>query len=296
MIITSSCGTERQPQGNIDQTEQTIRLLTYQLDEAESKPTLSKFVARYTDFAILMPEYQVTLTGRTEIENYYQEISKRQRIKAINRQPHEFIHLANTIIVIGTFKREYDTHLNDSSITLNGKYWQVWTKESDTYRIKGEAFGYFHPVDHPESLIISTNQKQPDESDIQIEVPFELKAYNALMEKGVRQRDAPLRIAFFMEDGIFYPFADSAVVGMSQLKPYLTAYSRAGTVTIESVSCYTFRFENFGDHILEYAMFKVDWSHANGPGKTEGKGIRIWKRQSDGSLKLFREIGTHNYL
>ena len=297
IIITSSCGTKKQSQENINtKTEQAIRLLTRELDDAESKPALSECVARYTELAILMPEYQVTLTGRNEIENYYREIFKKQHIKTINRNPREFIHLRNSIIVIGTFKREYGTHNNDSLITLNGKYWQVWTQGTDTYRIKGEAFGYFHPVDHPESLIISENQRQPDESEIQIEVPFELKAYNALMEKGVRQRNAPLRIAFFTEDGIFYPFADSAVVGLAQLKPYLTAYSSGGTVTIESVSCYTLSFEDLGDHILEYAMFKVEWSHANGSGKTEGKGIRIWRRQSNGSLKLFREIGTHNYL
>jgi hypothetical protein len=83
---------------------------------------------------------------------------------------------------------------------------------------------------------------------------------------------------------------------MNQLKPHFFAYSNRGTVTIDAVSCYTFAFENLGEYTLEYAMFKVRWSRPNVSGKTEGKGIRIWKRQEDKSLRLFREIGTHNYL
>ena len=297
VILNASCVEKEDSKKNVNaHVEQDIKLVTQQLDEAEVNAQLGECVAHYTDRAISMPEYQTTLAGRNEIENYYREIFNKQLIKTMRREPQEFIHLDNTIVTIGTFQRQYKTLTKDSIITLNGKYWQVWLRESGTYRIKGEAFGYFHPVDNPESLIISRNQQQPDESEIQIEVPFELKAYNALMEKGVRQRNATLRVNFFTEDAIFYPFADSAVVGMDQLKPYLTAYSNRGTVTIDSVSCYTFNFEKLGDYTLEYAMFKVKWSLTDRTGKTEGKGIRIWKRQTDGSLKLFREIATHNYL
>jgi hypothetical protein len=42
-------------------------------------------------------------------------------------------------------------------------------------------------------------------------------------------------------------------------------------------------------------MFKVKWSMPDHSGRTEGKGIRIWKRQEDKSLRLYREIGTHNH-
>src|SRR5690606_15706251 len=143
------------------------------------------------------------------------------RIKTIRRLPQEFIHLENTIVVIGTYRREYAMPARDSLITLQGKYCHVWGLQAGEYRIKGETFGYFHPVDQPEALILSTDQQQPDENDIQIKVPLELKAYNALMEKGVRERDATLRANFYTDDAVFYPFADTAVVGMNQLKPYL---------------------------------------------------------------------------
>ncbi|MEO7991204.1 MAG: hypothetical protein ABI663_16760 [Chryseolinea sp.] len=277
--------------------EQQIKLLTQKITEAEFHNQLQEFLDHYEDHAIIMPEYQVTLSGRSEVHDYYAEMFKRQHIKTFQRQPIEFIHLKNTIVEIGTFEKEYTESAGDSIITLRGKYWHIWALLPDgNFRIKGEAFGYFHSVDHSESLILSAHQQQPDESEIQSEIPFELKAYNALMEKGVQQRNAMLRTSFFTDDAIIYPFADTIFVGMNRIKPYLIAYSSYGTITIDSVMCYTYAYENLEDYIIEYAMFKVKWSRSDGSGKTEGKGIRIWKRMDDQSLRLYREIGTHNNL
>jgi ketosteroid isomerase-like protein len=222
LIMTISCAKNIETPDNIQaEDEQNIRLLTQQLDDAEVSANVGECLALYEENAICMPEYQATLDGRNEIESYYREMFKRQRIKTIHRSPQEFIHFENTIVVIGTYIREYRIPSVDSSINLQGKYCHVWSLQAGARRIKAETFGYFHPVDHPEALIISKNQQQPDEGDIQIEVPFELKAYNALMEKGVRERNATLRADFFTDDAVFYPFADTAVVGMNQLKPYL---------------------------------------------------------------------------
>lgn len=277
--------------------EETLQHLTKNLDEAEVNDDLDAFIQYYDENALSMPEYQSTLEGQNEIQSYYSEIFKRQNIKEYQRHAHEFLRLDKTIVVIGTFKKEFTDSKNDSTVTLMGQYWNVWAEKDDTFILKGEAYGYFHPVEHPEALVIPGSD-QPDEADILLkkEIPFELKAYNALMEKGVRKRDPIVRSGFFTEDGSFKPFADTTVTGMDKIKPYLIAYSSRGTVTINSVMCYTLDFEYSGEYVLEYDMFKVKWTNANGPGRTEGKGIRIWKRQADHSLRLYREIGTHNHL
>ncbi len=69
----------------------------------------------------------------------------------------------------------------------------------------------------------------------------------------------------------FYPFADTTVTGMDQIKPYLIEYSSRGTVTIDSIMCYTYDFETLGEYILEYDMFKVKWSVPNYLRKNRGK-------------------------
>lgn len=300
LTVLGSCSNEKMgDRTNQKIIEQQLQKLSEELTALEKNDDLKGLLANYDEKIISMPEYQLTLQGVSDIETFYKEIFHRQNIKSFQRKAEEFIHLDSTVIEIGTFRKEFTNAKNDSLSIQKGKYWNVWGVRTDgQFKIKGEAFGFFHPIKHPEELIITRlNKKQPDESEIVLkkQILFELKAYNALMEKGVRNRDGILRSEFFTGDGSFMLFADSTVTGMDKIKPYLIAYNN-GNVIIDSITCYTYDFEDFGDHVLEYDMFKVKWSVPNFSGRTEGKGIRIWRRQKDKSLRIYREIGTHNHL
>lgn len=289
-----------QTEADLSESDRIIQQLTNKLVEAEINDNLDDVMSYYDAYALSMPEYQLTLDGHDDIKSYYSAILKRQTIKSYVPVADEFIHINNTVVEIGTFKKAYVDDSNpDSLIMLTGKYWHIWeAAQNGTFKLVGEALGYFNHVPHPEMLTVQLNKMQPDESDIlqQKEIPFELKAYNALMEKGVKNRDGILRSGFFTSDARIFPFAEPAVTGIENIKPYLIGYSSRGQVTIESVMCYTYDFKYAKDYVLEYALFKVKWTNAKGPGRTEGKGIRIWQRQGDNSLRLFREIGTHNLL
>lgn len=294
ILILFSCSDSR----IASDAEEKIRQMAGNLVEAEVSDNMEALLEYYDVHALSMPEYQLTLEGHDEIKIYYAEILKRQNIKSYVQVPGEFIHLNNTIVEIGTFSKEYFNESNpESLVTLHGKYWHIWEAgEEGSFKLVGEAFGYFNPVSHPEELTVPMYKKQPDESDILLhkEIPFELKAYNALMEKGVRNRDGILRANFFTSDARIFPFAEPTVNGIDSIKPYLIGYSSRGQVVIDSIMCDTLDFKYAGNYVLEYDMFKVKWTNANGSGRTEGKGIRIWQRQQDSSLRLFREIGTHN--
>jgi ketosteroid isomerase-like protein len=297
VLLFSTCSVKKTTNKiSFDAVEPRIKKLTEKITKSERNDDLEGFLMYYDSTIISMPEYQLTLTGLNEVGAFYKEIFAKQKVKNFKKNIEEIIVIDSTLIEIGTFKKEYEDSKTDSTVTQNGKYWSIWLAKSDgSFKIKGEAFGYFHPIKNPEGLVVQLTNKQPDESEILLtkQIPFELKAYNALMEKGVRNRDGVLRSEFFTDNGSFMPFADTTVTGMDKLKPYLIAYNN-GNVTIDSITCYTYDFEDFGNHILEYDMFKVKWSVSGFSGRTEGKGIRIWKRQEDNSLKLFREIGTHN--
>lgn len=301
-LLLFSCTTETKmtEQESHASIEEKLSVLSRKHAEAEMNDDLPLFIATYHPDAICMPEYQFTLDGQTAIEAYYAKIFERQDVKSFENVAEEYIHLdSSSVVEIGTFTKRVSAPGNDSITTFHGKYWHVWRIAPDgDVKLKGEVYGYFHPIEDTENHIVDVNNDQPDEGDIVKlkEIPFELKAYNALMEKGVRTRDAVLRASFFTEDGRFFPYADATLTGMSEIKPYLTAYSSRGKVSIDLIQCYTYDFEYAGNYILEYDMFKVKWRTPETSGRTEGKGIRIWKRQHDQSLRLFREIGTHNYI
>jgi ketosteroid isomerase-like protein len=282
-----------------DTIEQRLEKLAEVRTAAEKADDLESFLKYYDSNAISMPEYQPTLTGTNEIRQYYQAIFRRQQVQSLRRKSDEIIRLGKTVIEIGTFRKVYTDQKEDTPLTQNGKYWNIWEVQPDgNLRLKGEAFGFFHPVEHPEALTVQLPDSRTNKPGTYLgqAIPFELKAYNALMEKGVRLRDGALRSAFFTDDGQFMPFADSTVTGIQKLRPYLIAYSRRGEVVIDSIRCDTYHYEYLDDYLLEYAQFKVKWTLPQLSGRTEGKGIRIWKRQADQSLKLFREIGTHNHI
>lgn len=276
-------------------TKVQVQEWTDQLTAAEMADDLSGFLEHYEENAISMPEYQPALYGKTNIATYYREIFRRQDIQSYQRTTEEIIHLGRTIVEIGTFQKSYyEMASADSLLAQNGKYWHTWVREEDgSYELKGEAFGYLHPIDQAEALVVTIPDTPPPGTSEKI-APFELRAYNALMEKLVQSRDGADRSAFYAPDGKFMPFAEPSVSGEA-IKPYLTEYSSRGEITIDSVSIYTDHFERFEAQLLEYYQFRVQWSAAAASGRTTGKGIRIWRRQADGSLKMYREISTHNY-
>ena len=298
LFLFSACAKEKARDApHSADAEAQIKKLSRALTEAEKNGDLKTFLSHYDESAISMPEYQPTLQGLGEIESFYKEIFGRQTIRTFNRQAEEIIELDSTIVEIGTFKKEYTDSQADTLVTQHGKYWNVWHRQREgNYRLKGEAFGFFHPVAHPEALTVRFKKITAEASPVSLKaMPFELKAYNALMEKGVTTRDGVLRAEFFTDDAVLFPFQEPAVRGMDKLKPYLINYN-SGKVTIDSIAVYTYDYERFHNYILEYDEFRVRFTVPNFSGRVEGKGIRVWKRQADQTLKIYREIGTHNHL
>jgi hypothetical protein len=109
-------------------------------------------------------------------------------------------------------------------------------------------------------------------------------------------KDGALRSQFYTNDARYMPSQEPTITGMDEIKPYLIGYSKRGNITFDSLAVYTYHYEYFADYVLEYSKVKVKWSAPPVSGRTEGKGIRLWKRQEDKSLKIYRHIGTHNYL
>ena len=298
LFLFASCSEKKSALTASSNLDDQLRNLSEGLTKSELNGDLNTFLAFYDENAISMPEYQPTLEGANDIESYFTEIFKRQKVKSLQRKTEEVINLDSTIIEIGTLKKEYSESNTDSITVLNGKYWNIWRVDQDgNFKLKGEAFGYFHPVQNPASFVVHLARKSNESRQpLSKEIPFELRAYNALMEKGVRDRNGDLRARFFTDDGMFMPFQEPTVKGMEKIKPYLVAYSNQGQVKIDSIEVYPYHFEYFDDYVLEYPKFYVKWKAGEFTGQTEGKGIRIWKRQNDKSLRIFREIGTHNHL
>ena len=200
---------------------------------------------------------------------------------------------------IGTFNSEIDWLIEKQhdAQTYSGKYWRIWQVNSAPIpKVIGEAFGFFEHIANPELWVTDMSTKKdlapsgfkPEDASI------ELKAYHAIGQQGVKQKNGELRAQLYAADAVFYPFANTPKIGIEVLKPYLIEYSSHGA-RIESVQTHTHEAIYLGGYILEFAKFAVAWSYDNLPGRADGKGIALRKRMENGELLYYRHIGTHNF-
>jgi ketosteroid isomerase-like protein len=253
----------------------------------------------YAPNTVFMPEYQQTIKGLDGIKAYYKEIFNRRQTTVFNKKIMEVIDMKNTIAEIGTFNLEYTASNDTKKIPLNGKYINIWTlQKNGSLQLKGEAFGYFHAVENPSSHVVNM-PNEPSNNTVELKentnINFELMALNALNEKSVKTRDGNLRANFYTQDAIFMPFADSMKIGATTIRNHLIEYNK-GNVTIDTIHVFSTYIEVAGSYVIEYPRFYVKWRVPNMSGTGSGKGIRIWRRERDCSLKMYREIGVHDHL
>jgi ketosteroid isomerase-like protein len=297
-VILSSCQQQPAPKDKSVDFIDEISKRSSSRFESEKNNDLKQFLALFSKDAISLPEYQPTLKGIDEISRFYDTLFARQNVKKSEHTVEEMIDMGKTVVEIGTFHKEYTGKGSDSVISLKGKYWHIWEEaENGMPVLKGETTGLFHHAANPKSLIITQGNLTPVETAViySSDIPFELKAYNALMEKLVRKWDGSIRAEFFTKDARIMPFAEPTVNGLDSIRPYLVRYSNPG-FNIDSIAVWADAWKYSGDWIIEYTRFKVKGHSGDYTGGAEGKGIRIWKRQTDGSLRIYRETVTHNYI
>jgi ketosteroid isomerase-like protein len=282
-----------------DQFKNKIEVNNKQLSLAFIDKKIDIIINHYDKEAICMPEFQPTVKGRDAIKEYYREILNRRQITSFDKAISEIIPLRNNIVEIGTFTTTYK-NIEGQTTTLNGKYLNIWALQANgDLKLKAESFGYLHHIDNPTLHLVKISKsnsyfKIPQPSETTDALAFQLKALNTLMEKSVWTRDGNLRAEFFTDDAIFMPFADSPKVGIKSIRTHLIDYN-SYPVTIDTISIYSEYFEDCGDFAIEYPRFYVKWHTADNSGVGSGKGIRIWKREKNCSLKLYREIGIHDH-
>jgi ketosteroid isomerase-like protein len=260
-------------------------------DDADARAAL------YRADALSMPEYQPVLQGTRQIGAYHRAMRERRQVTNYVPVVSEVFDLGNTLVEIGTFRIRWSDRIDEE----RGKYAHVWAVERDgSLRLKADTWGYFRPLADPAGFF--TAIPEPSSSPIPLAAGDRamgdfLRAHNDRDAEAVRTKDVEAKLVDYTDDAIFMPFAETPKRGMAEIRPYLTAYTAAGSgATFRDVRVWTLAFENHGAWVIEYPKFRVEWTAGGQSGTVTGGGIRLWQRQAGGSLKLHRQIGTHDYV
>lgn len=255
-------------------------------------------VKLYRPDARSMPEYQPVLYRTAQIAAYHRAMRDRLTMTRFDPVTSELFDFGNAVLEFGTFTAGWTVGPNAEE--RRGKYANLWALEPDgSLRLKADVWGYFENLPNGRMFFVPMAEAAPPllpapaDSEL-VEAVGRLDQADA---RAVRTRDLEAKLALLADDAIIMPFADTPKRGMAEIRPYLTAYTAAGAgIVFDDVRVWNAGFEQFGDYVVTFSKFHVDWRFPDNKGITKGGGLHLMKRQTDGSLKRIRQIGTHDHV
>ncbi|CAA9345322.1 MAG: hypothetical protein AVDCRST_MAG56-8134 [uncultured Cytophagales bacterium] len=275
-------------------------LAQFRSDYAQSlqrkKPEL--LAAYYAENVRLMPEFQFTVMGKSNALAYQQAFTDRFDVQQTDRVPLETLDLGTRLAEMGTFTTTLTAKQTGRQYTLRGKYQHLWEKrETGKPLLVTEAWNYSHKVEIADQLkfadVPAVQVAYQAHLPVNSNISFELAAMNRLMEDAFAQHDARIAAQFFADDGAFLYSSNPIYRGRKELDAFFEEHMRQLPV-FEKLDCRTDRIDVLEGYVIEYASHIAIIKDGDYSGVGTGKNVRIWRREKDGSLKMFRQMAMYD--
>lgn len=114
---------------------------------------------------------------------------------------------------------------------------------------------------------------------------------NAQWTEAWRKGDASMIASIFADDGVMLGSGGRIFKGRNQIlerqKVAMKSVDPGTKVTVTTIDLWL-----DGDTVYETGKYKYEYKTNGKPGTDEGRYVTIWKRQRDGSWKLFMDMGV----
>ena len=288
-------------QSDLKADERTITYLKqfrsdYIKSKLDRKPEMVS--TYYADNIRLMPEFQKTIMGKSNVLVYHKSFANRFDIQAFSVDEPEVNDLGPMVAEIGLFALRMTHKSTGKEYELKGKYVNIWKKVANgTLSLITQAWNYNHSLEIGNQLKF----KEVPEVDVALQahvpinspISFELAALSRLMEVIVSQHDNNVWAQFYTDDGMFCYTGHPIVKGKKELDAFLIDHCK-GLPIFEKLDIRTDRIDHLGTYVIEYASHTAIVRNGDWSGVGMGKDLRIWRREKDGSLKIFRHIGMYD--
>lgn len=263
----------------------------------EEKPEL---VADYYSKDIrMMPELQKTIMGKSNASAYQKAFSARFKVQSFNRTNMEVLDLGSQVLEIGKLSMKLTLKASKQEFDLEGTYLNIWKKLPDgSLSLITEAWNYDHYyAEIHEHLkfeeVPSFHVALLPNVYVNSNISFELAALNRLLDATVTGHDGNVWSRFYADDCILIPNYHPPLQGKKAVDKYIDMHVKELPV-FEELDIRNDRIDDLGKYVVEYASHIASWKNGESSGVGMGKNIRIWRRESDHSLKLFRSIAMYD--
>jgi len=253
----------------------------------------------YADTIRLMPAFQRTILGKNNAMAYFMAFQKRFTVEEVTRSEIEIQDLGGQVLETGTFTMRLRQRAPGKDQVLEGKYVNLWLKTSvENLSLITDAWNYDHYYgDIHDQLkfddIPSVHAALLPNVLVNNTIRFELAALNRLLDATVTQHDDRTWSLYYAGDAMLMASYFPAFKGKRAIDDYLKQHVKELPV-FEALDIRNDRIDNLGTYVIEYASHIASWRNGDSSGVSMGKNIRIWRRESDHSLKIFRSIGMYD--
>jgi len=253
----------------------------------------------YADNTIrLMPEFSMSVITKANSIKYYEAFHKHLDVTSFSRTESEILDLIEYMAEWGTFTMKVTHRTTNRAHDLPGKYMDVWKKDgSGKLSLVSQAWNYNQSIDFADQLrfveVPTRNVALSAYSPVVDRISFELAGLNKLMEATVIQHDAQRWKMFYDDDGNFLYSNSPAYQGRKALDGFIDEHVR-GLPTFEKLDIRNDQIIDLGAYVIEYASHTAFVRGGNWSGTGTGKDLRIWRRGSDCSLKIYRHIAMYD--
>ncbi len=252
----------------------------------------------YAENLRLMPEFQMTIMGKSNALLYHQAFSKRFETQEYDRNQIETLDLGSKVVEFGLFTLKTKVRNNGEQHTIQGKYLDVWEKgENGQLTLITEAWNYNHVLPIEEKLrfeeVPTANIALAAHVPINSNISFELAALNRLAEVTITQHDAKIWSQFYADDAMLYYSRSPIYKGKKAIREFHEKHVKEIPV-FEKLDIRTDRIDDLGNYVIEYASHIAIIRDGEYSGVGTGKNMVIWRREKGGSLKIFRGIAMYD--
>jgi len=251
----------------------------------------------YREDVRLMPPFQRTIVGKGNLVSYHKAFATRFDIQEYDRADLEVLDLGSMVSEIGVFTMKMKIKNTGKVYDLKGKYLNLWGKENGKLSLITEAWNYDHAIDFADQLkfpeIPNVDVALSSHVNINNNISFELAALNRLMESTVSQHDAKIWSQFYADEAVVCHSGHIISKGKKEVSDFLIEHCREFPI-FEKLDVRNDRIDHLGIYVIEYASHIATVRNGDWSGVGVGKDLRIWRREEDGSLKIFRHIGSYD--
>lgn len=251
----------------------------------------------FTDDIRLMPEFQQTILNKSNVSSYWIAFAARFDTQEYNRSETEIIDIGSRIIETGSFSTKMQSKSDGKIFELKGKYVDLWEKKGAQLLLLTQAWNYDHAINFSEQLkfteVPSTIVAYQAHVPIDNPVRFELAALNRLMETVIMQGDAKTWSQFYANDASWFYTGNTIVHGRKALDDFFERHVKELPI-FEKLDVRNDRIDDLGNYVIEYASHIAIVKNGNFSGVFTGKDLVLWRREPNGSLKIFKHIGMYD--